>query len=119
MGTPSLVKRLAKEARSGSDRTGSADVFGNPDTFMITPSLPPGGRMPPIKTSRRMKTSAFHPSAPRKGRQDVGSFRAVKTSQPTATRRQDAANKDQQKDENLGFSSFCPKERPTGCRLFP
>ena len=33
--------------------------------------FPPGGRMPPISTSGRMKTLAFQPSAPRKVRHDA------------------------------------------------
>jgi len=37
----------------------------------------------------------------------------------TATRRHDAANQHQRNDENLGFSSVRPREKPTGCRRFP
>ena len=69
-----------------------------------------------MSTSGGMKTLAFHPSAPGKSRQDVGVFRKADDRIP---RRQEAANEHQRRDENLGFSSFRPREKPTGCRRFP
>ena len=40
-----------------------------------------------MSTSGLMKTSAFHLSTPRKGRQDVGAFRVTETPRPGRARR--------------------------------
>jgi hypothetical protein len=77
MGTPSLVDRVAAEeaAGSGSDRAGGKDDVGAPHALAVTTSLPPGGRMPPMCTSRSVRTLASHVSAPRKAGRDARSFR--------------------------------------------
>ena len=90
--------------------------------YLTSLALPPGGRKSPMSISGTMKTLAFCRSAPRKVGQDARAFRAVghlHDTTRTATRRQEVANEHQRDDENLGFSSFRPKESRTGCPSFP
>ena len=70
-----------------------------------------------MNTGGRLKTLAFQPSAPRKVRHDARAFR--KASEAIPTRRQEAANEHRRKVENLGFSTFRPKESQAGCLSFP
>jgi len=118
-GTPSLIKCGAtQEIGSGSDQTGStADAASAATAASRRPpaassectARPTGGRMPPMNCSRTSQTLALWRSAQRKVGHDARAFRKA-ASQPTATRRQDAAHQHQRKRANLGFVRFRPRK---------
>ena len=72
-----------------------------------------------MSTSGGMKTLAFHPAAQGKsGRMPELSVKHDPRAFRKATRRQEAANEHQQRDENLGFSSHCLRKVGQDARAF-
>ena len=101
-GIPALVN-------NGCCRKPGAELTGPAGRLVLRPrpppSLPPGGRKPPMSISRSVRTLASHACAP--GKPGTTPGLSVKLA---ASRRQEAANEHQHKRANLGFACLCPRK---------
>gem|GEM_PF-2859966 len=77
------------------------------------PSLPAGGRKPPMSISTSVRTLASHACAQGKPGRKPGL--SVKLA---ASRRPEAANEHQHKRANLGFACLCPRKAGQEARSF-